>query len=189
MKYYLFAVIFALGFASCDDDATNNDNNTNNSSNNVTNNVTNTAPEFLDNPARVISVADGDTVHVRYWDKNVKIRLLGVNTPEIAHNGTPAEDYGVEAMEYTQSHLPNSAWVGLEFDNPQCAWESPPASCYDTYDRLLAYIRTDQDQDLGAQLLVNGLAEVYTTADFDRKTLYLQYQQQAVDAGRGIWSK
>ncbi len=188
-RFPLIALLMVLPFA-CDDTATNNDSNTNNTTtlNNV-NNTANTAPEFMDHPARVVSVTDGDTFHCRYLDETIKIRLKGVNTPEIAHDGVEAEPYGVEAMEFTIAHLPQSSWVGLEFDDEQCATATAPSSCYDVYGRLLAYARTDENQDLGAQLLINGLAEVYTSADFARKTLYLQYQQEAIDASRGIWSK
>ncbi|MBU1240154.1 thermonuclease family protein [Myxococcota bacterium] len=182
----LVVLVFSL-ISACDDTAANN-NNVNNT-NNLNNTNNNLPPDFMDYPARVVSVSDGDTFYVRWLDKTVKIRLKGVNTPEIAHSGVPAEPFGVAAMDFTIDHLPQSSWVGLEFDDPQCAWETPPASCYDVYDRLLAYAVTELNQDLGAQLLVNGLAEVYTSAIFNRKTLYLQYQQSAIDAGLGIWSK
>ncbi len=191
MKTILLVLpLFLISLAGCDDPSEkgNNTNQTSGPTNNPTSNI-NKPPDFMENPARVISVTDGDTVHVLWYNKNIKIRMLGVNTPEIAHNGQPAEPYGVEAMEYTKAHLPNSSWVGLEFDNPQCAWESPPASCYDMYDRLLAYLRTDQNQDHNAQLIINGLARVYTMADCGRKTYYLQLQEAAVDAKRGIWSE
>ncbi|MDA3863045.1 MAG: thermonuclease family protein [Deltaproteobacteria bacterium] len=190
MKSFLFLsiLVFAL-FPGCDDSAsTNNSNNTNNTNN--INNVNNTQPpEFMDFPAKVVSVSDGDTVRVLYQEQYIKIRLMGVDCPEIAHNGTSADPYGVEAMEFTENHMENGDWVGLEFDDDSCASENPPADCFDVYDRMLAYLRTDEDQDLGGQLLINGLATVYTSATFNRKTLYLQYQQEAIDSNRGLWSE
>ena len=190
-RYFMFLMIFVI-FTGCSDPDSNNSNNVNNSNNtnniNNSNNTNKIPPDFMTFPAVVQLVSDGDTIHVEYLGRSIKIRFKGVNAPEIAHNGTPAEPFGVDAMDFVKSHSPVGSFVGLEFDDDRCGSENPPASCFDVYDRMLAYIRTEENQDLGAQLLVNGYAEVYTAAEFNRKTVYLQYQQQAVDAQVGIWS-
>lgn len=82
---------------------------------------------------KVVCVAscglDGDTVRVRIGGENVKVRLIGVNTPEIAHGGDSAECYGNEARQFTDAGL-NGKWIYLEFDK----------ELFDKYDRYLAYV-------------------------------------------------
>ena len=184
MRRGFFLWLMVLVFcASCDDTSqTNND--AGNNVNNVNNN--DTPPDFMKFPARVSEIVDGDTIWVWIGDKRLKVRFLGVNTPETY--GT-VEYYGPEAKQYTRDSLPLSSWVGLEFDNELCGSATPPTSCYDMYDRLLAYIRTLEDRDHCAQLVVNGYARVYTDASFSRKTYYLQLQDEAVAACRGLWGE
>lgn len=145
-----------------------------------------TPPDFMKFPAKVSEIVDGDTIYVRYLNTRIKVRFLGVNTPETY--GT-VEYYGPEAKQYTRDKLPLSSWVGLEFDDDRCGSASPPSSCYDVYGRLLAYIRTLENQDHCAQLVVNGYARVYTQEDFARKTYYLQLQDEAIAANRGLWAQ
>lgn len=152
----------------------------------VVNNNNDSPPDFMKFPAKVSEIVDGDTIYVRYLEKRIKVRFLGVNTPETY--GT-VEYYGPEAKQYTRDRLPLSSWVGLEFDDERCGSVSPPSSCYDVYGRLLAYIRTLDNQDHCAQLVVNGYARVYTNEDFARKTYYLQLQDEAIAAHRGLWSQ
>jgi endonuclease YncB( thermonuclease family) len=177
---YLFYILFLLSFiiAGCSppDDTTENN----------TNNINNDPPDFMEYPATLIQVIDGDTVLVRYNDEQIKIRFNCINTPETY----PVEEpWGPEAKQFTISHLVVNSWIGLEFDDPNCASTTPPAECFGDYDRLLAYIRTPNDEDLGALLTYNGLADVYTNSTCSRKSAYLQYLYDAQAANRGMWSK
>ncbi|MBN2724494.1 MAG: thermonuclease family protein [Deltaproteobacteria bacterium] len=185
----LFVAGTLITLTSCmDPESESVNNNTNNNTTTTTNNNNdNDPPDFMEYPAILSSVTDGDTVYVWYNNVKYKVRFLGVNTPETY--GT-VEPFGPEAKQFTIDHLPVGSWVGLEFDDDNCATQTPiPDSCFDMYDRLLAYIRTEDDDDLGALLIVNGLGEVYTIADFNRKTQYLQLQNTAIANGVGIWSK
>jgi len=185
MRQFLAFLPLLWLIAACDQPVSNN--NANNDAGNVNNvNNSDTPPDFMEFPAKVSEIVDGDTIYVRYHDQRIKIRFMGVNTPETY--GT-VEYYGPEAKQYTRDHLPLSSWVGLEFDNPACGSTSPPANCYDMYDRLLAYIRTLENTDHCAQLVVNGYARVYTDASFARKTYYLQLQNEASAANRGLWGE
>ncbi len=68
-------------------------------------------------PAEVTRVVDGDTLRVRIGTREEKVRLIGVNTPEISHQGlrTKEEPYGKEAFEYTRKRL-EGRQVFLELD-------------------------------------------------------------------------
>ena len=84
--------------------------------------------------AFVLKHTDGDTFDVHFKDppkqlKNEeKIRLLGVDTPELSRDGVP-EYFAVEAAEYTKERVYNKN-IYLVFD----------FQLRDRYDRVLAYV-------------------------------------------------
>lgn len=135
-------------------------------------------------PARVLRILDGDTIEVDFEGQTHKIRFEGVDTPEMHPSPEP---FAEEATHFTTDHVPPTTVVGLEFDDEACGSAPIPSTCLDIYDRLLAYIRTPAGEDLNALLLANGLARVYTAADFDRKAAYLQIESQAQAAAVGLW--
>lgn len=130
---------------------------------------------------RVTRVVDGDTLHVAGLSEvlNVSVRLIGIDTPEIAHPPTPAECYGDEARIFTEQLFGRSAWLTFDSD------------CTDSYDRTLAYLYVGSGAgDLWQrQLLRRGFARVYTIgADRTFATQFTQDGQAARDAGLGLWS-
>ncbi len=141
---------------------------------------------MFDHPAKVIHVADGDTITVLFNGVEQRIRFLGVNTPEMSPTPQPC---AVEAKDMTAYYAKPSTYVGLEFDDERCANPNPPDGCTGYYGRLLAYIRTRDGGDLGAILLASGLAEVYEPADFARKADYEAIQTQAQQSGLCMWTQ
>jgi micrococcal nuclease len=77
----------------------------------------------------VTKVSDGDTIHVTYQGRDERVRLIGVDTPEVSWYGGKGECFGQEAGLYTRSRL-DGRTVRLEFD----------VDLRDRYDRLLAYV-------------------------------------------------
>ena len=71
-------------------------------------------------------VSDGDTVVL---DNGQKVRYIGINAPEVAHDDHIAEPYGEEAKRFNAS-LVNRKKVRLEFDKERT----------DRYKRRLAYV-------------------------------------------------
>jgi micrococcal nuclease len=108
-----------------------------------------------------------------------KVRLLGVNTPEIEHRNQPEQAGGEEAKRWLIAKLQNRK-VRLESD----------AEATDKYGRTLAHVFTDRKEHINLQLVEQGLAAV---------NIYppnLHYVEQLVDAERkaqqarlGIWRK
>src|SRR2546422_10463697 len=45
----------------------------------------------------VLKVTDGDTIHVRYQGEDERVRLIGVNTPEVSWYGGRGGGFGGEA--------------------------------------------------------------------------------------------
>jgi micrococcal nuclease len=77
----------------------------------------------------VLKVTDGDTFHVLYRGQDERVRLIGIDTPEVPWYGGDEECFGVEAGLYARERL-DGKWVRLEFD----------VARRDRYDRLLAYV-------------------------------------------------
>lgn len=80
--------------------------------------------------ARVTHISDGDTFYAQpdAGGESLKVRLIGIDTPEIAHDADPAECFGEEAMALTSAQLLDRL-VWLTFDS----------ECADVYGRSLAY--------------------------------------------------
>jgi micrococcal nuclease len=128
---------------------------------------------------RVTYVVDGDTVVVRLdSEQPVHVRLIGINTPEIAHYGKPGECFGIRAASLTR-HLALGHRVVLQAGRER----------HDRYGRLLAYVRVlGGPDDLERTLLGRGAARTLAIApNIDRAAAYAQVESAARQAGRGLW--
>ncbi|HET6173807.1 MAG TPA: thermonuclease family protein [Gaiellales bacterium] len=128
---------------------------------------------------RVTYVIDGDTVVVRLdSEQPVHVRLIGVNTPEIAHYGKPGECFGIRAATLTR-RLALGRRVVLQAGRER----------HDRYGRLLAYVRVlGGPDDLERTLLVRGAARTLAIApNVDRAAVYAGLEGVARRAGRGLW--
>jgi len=129
---------------------------------------------------RVTYVIDGDTVVVRTepGGESVHVRLIGIDTPEISHDGRPSDCYGRRASEITRS-LVLARQVELEQGR----------EAHDRYGRLLAYVRVvGGPDDLERVLLERGAARTLTIPpNDDRAAVYRELEAAARRAGRGLW--
>ncbi len=137
--------------------------------------------------ARVIDVVDGDTFKVIIDGRVERVRVLGIDCPELKPSkNDPAEFGGVptailtafakEAKIYAEQRLLGKN-VTLEID--------PAAGKRDRYGRILAYVYVD-GEDFGERLLELGLARVYES-EFAKKQKYVAIQREAMKKGVGIW--
>ena len=128
-------------------------------------------------PATVVSVVDGDTIHVRIADRLEKVRYIGMNTPEVHHPRKGEEPGGREASEVNRQ-LVAGKQVRLELDVQE----------RDRYGRLLAYVWVG-DTMVNAELVRRGYAQVMTIPPNVRyQELLVKLQREAREAGRGLWS-
>ena len=128
---------------------------------------------------RVTYVIDGDTVVVRLGsDEPVHVRVIGINTPEIAHYGKPGECFGIRASRLTR-RLALGRQVILR----------PGRERHDRYGRLLAYVRVlGGPGDLERTLLARGAARTLAIPpNVDRAAAYAELEAAARRAGRGLW--
>ena len=92
-----------------------------------------------DTSYRVLKVIDGDTVRIQYKNESTRVRLIGVDTPEMATPDKPAERFEKEASSFTHYLLTGES-VYLRFD---------AKNKRDKYGRLLAYVyRSPTKSDL-----------------------------------------
>jgi micrococcal nuclease len=122
----------------------------------------------------VEKIYDGDTILLQ---DGRKVRLLGINTPEIAHRGNPAEAGGMQAKTWLENYLQGKK-VRLQGD----------AEKQDKYGRTLAYVFTEDGAQVNLELAKQGLAAVVVHPP---NLLYaeplLAAQRQAESGKLGIW--
>ncbi len=124
-------------------------------------------------------IIDGDTIIVEYKGKDEKVRLIGINTPEIHHPVKGIEPYGYEAKRFVEGILREGDPVKLEFD----------IQLRDKYGRLLAYVYLSDGRFLNALLVENGYAQVMTIPpNLKYQELFLKLQREARENKRGLWS-
>lgn len=81
-------------------------------------------------PVPVTEVLDGDTVVLRSNLGPRTVRLIGIDTPEVAHPEKGREPFGPEASAFTEDLLPPGTEVLVELD----------LEVEDVHGRLLAYL-------------------------------------------------
>jgi len=123
-------------------------------------------------------ITDGDTIGVGRGWRYQKVRLLGIDTPEVVHPKKPVEPFGPEASAYTKGKLEGQR-VRLEFES---------TNQYDHYDRLLAYVVLADGTLFNAELIKQGYARVIAPSPFHYYRKFKSYEREAKDAGLGIWS-
>lgn len=132
-------------------------------------------------PYPVVRVVDGDTIITVIEDENVRVRLIGVDTPESVHpQKEKNSEEGKAAADWTASLLDGTA-VYLEYD----------VSREDSYGRTLAYVYLeDRTTMLNRLLLENGLAQVMTVQpNCKYADEFYELQAKAREAGAGFWAE
>lgn len=130
---------------------------------------------------RVTKVTDGDTLRV---DMNSggeeKVRLIGIDTPEVQGRGGLRECFGKEASAELARLLPVGTTVRLEID----------AEPRDQYGRLLAYVyRVSDDLHVNLDLARRGFAAPLTIPpNVAFADDFVAAAAAARDANRGLWA-
>jgi len=130
--------------------------------------------------SKVLRTVDGDTIEVEQDGKPVKVRLIGVDTPETVHPSKPVEAYGKEASKFTSNLLKGES-VYLEFDKNNT----------DKYGRRLAYVyRAPDGLFVNLEIIRQGYGHAYVKYPFkdELMTLFRHYEKDAREAGRGLWA-
>ena len=127
--------------------------------------------------AYISDVTDGDTLEISYRNKEYKVRLLCIDTPESVKQGVDIQPYAPEASELTKK-LALHKNVRLVFEK----------GLKDRYGRLLAYIILDNGKNLNALLVRNGYARVeFVSPNKKHKEYFLKLQDEAIKDRVGMW--
>ena len=122
-------------------------------------------------------IVDGDTFHVEGdGGAVIKVRVLGVNSPEVA------DRMGPEAKEFTRAALEGKS-VTLDVRG------------YDRWGRALAFVFYEEGgvkKSLGYELALAGLAVVYSSKyalNDPEFTRYKEAQMAAMALRKGVWGR
>ena len=127
--------------------------------------------------ARVTRVIDGDTVEL---DDGRRIRLLGIDAPEIGYNGHPSDAGAKASREWLRKRI-GGASVKLRFGPERL----------DRYGRTLAWIYLPTGELINRELLEAGQVRLLTQFGLPAD-LSAELHQAAAHARvrkLGIWSK
>ena len=140
--------------------------------------ATEPAPELVE----VTRVADGDTLTVAYPSgRTTRVRLLGIDAPEISHDGHESE-CGADAARKALQDLVLRRGVTLTAD--------PQTDSVDRFGRRLAYVDLD-GIDVGRHQIQGGYAEAWYPRSEprpERHANYLQAQRAAQESRVGAWA-
>ena len=124
-------------------------------------------------PVLVRAVIDGDTIDVATLGR---VRLLGIDAPEIGRGFDTAAPFGREARDRLTT-LVLHRWVRLEQEAP----------LLDTYNRRLAYVLREDGLFVNAELVRDGLARVTARVALARLDELRRAEQEAQAFRRGMW--
>lgn len=120
-------------------------------------------------------VHDGDTV-VR--SDGESIRLIGIDTPELARDGRPAETGAIIARDFLRQLLAAGTWLTIRYGEER----------RDRYGRLLGHLYID-GRNVQAELLAAGLATpLFIAPNLEHAACYQQATQQARMTRQGLWA-
>jgi len=189
-KKYLFYItifllcLFAFGFINIFQDQINKfspyyEHNINSNEENIIDTT------LLDNKnelvGKVINVIDGDTIKVKFKNKVEKIRMIGVNTPELKDDRAQVRCLAQKSKEYTENNLLNKE-VKIEID--------PTQGVRDKYGRILGYIFTDRNINFNQILISNGYAYEFTyKIPYKYQQEFKRVEQVAQKNKVGLWDE
>ncbi len=128
----------------------------------------------------VVHVADGDTIDVQEGAQKVRVRLIGIDTPEIVDPQKPVQCFGAEAS-VEMKRIATGQSVRLETD--------PSQDLHDKYGRLLAYVFLPDGTDVNLHMVAAGFAREYTyDKPYEYQAQFRAAQAGAKAQGLGLWS-
>ena len=129
--------------------------------------------------AQVTRIVDGDTIDVSIDGRIERVRISGIDTPEVVHPSEPVQCFSEEASR-KMKELVGGKRVILE---PNVDGDNRGA-----YGRLIRYLRLGDGTDVGAEMIRQGYAFSYKKYPHSRLEEYNKLEQKARDTQRGLWA-
>lgn len=128
----------------------------------------------------VTSVPDGDTLRVKIADEETKVRLIGINTPELEGATGAVSCFGQKAAEKARAVLEGKK-VRLESD--------PSQNDRDKFDRLLRFAFLEDGTNFAEMMIREGFAYEYTyNAPYKFQKEFKAAQTEARQNQKGLWA-
>ncbi len=127
--------------------------------------------------AEVRRVIDGDTLQL---GDGSRLRIIGLDAPELGRDGGPDEPLARDALEHLQQliQLAENAVLLQAGAEPR-----------DRYGRRLARVFTERHGDLAAHLIRNGLAlQAIVPPNLEGVACHREAEQAARAQSRGLWA-
>jgi len=132
--------------------------------------------DHIDRRVHVNYVYDGDTVTLR---DGRRLRLIGIDTPEMGRDGKPDQPFAVAARDALRTLLKARPELDLRLDHAR----------RDVHGRLLAHAFLTDGTSVSAWLLEKGYATLLIIPPDDwNVTCYQAAERHARESGAGIWS-
>jgi len=127
----------------------------------------------------VTRIIDGDTIEVEISGQKEKVRLLGIDTPELSRSGKPAECFAKKATDRLKALMDGSE-VYLLADRSQ--------GDRDRFDRLLRYVYLPGGTNVNLDMIRDGYAHEYTySLPYQYQAEFLEAEKTAREKERGLW--
>jgi endonuclease YncB( thermonuclease family) len=121
-------------------------------------------------------VIDGDTVIL---SDDRKVRLIGIDTPEIGYDDRPSEPGAIRARDFLKQILAQNPSIYLIYDQEH----------FDRHNRTLAHLFLNNNDNVQATLLREGLATPLTVPpNLQFIDCYRQQSKIAREQRRGLWA-
>lgn len=128
----------------------------------------------------VAKVVDGDTLDIVMTGKAVRVRLIGLDTPEIVDPRKPVQCFAREASGKAKQTL-NGQSVRIETD--------PSQDTYDTYGRLLAYVYLSDGILFNKYMVAEGYGHEYTyRLPYKYQADFKAAEKSARENKKGLWA-
>ncbi len=132
-------------------------------------------------PARVDRVVDGDTLIATQagTGSTVRVRIIGIDTPETVKPDTPVRCYGPQASAFTKHLLPPGTQVRADHE---------PGGDVDRYGRQLWDVWLPDGRLLASVLAASGAARAYPfPPQVEYADVLARLAAQAQQTQRGLW--
>ena len=132
---------------------------------------------------QVVKVYDGDTITISDGFHEIRVRLIGIDTPEMNEKNPVLRNLADQAKDYLSSLILDQ-FIYLQLDH-----FNEKSMHLDKFGRLLAYIyRFSDNLFVNAQMIRMGFSQEYEKYAFEQLLYFRKLAAQAKAEKLGIWA-
>ncbi len=132
---------------------------------------------------QVVKVYDGDTITISDGFHEIRVRLIGIDTPEMNEKNPVLRNLADQAKDYLSSLILDQ-YIYLQLDH-----FNEKSMHLDKFGRLLAYVyRFSDNLFVNAQMMRMGFSQEYEKYAFEQLHYFRKLATQAKAEKLGIWA-